>query len=374
MRAHQLLRPASTLVLACTLLGCKWGYGDLSDTTDTDASVDSDAAVAPDAASFAPVTPNCEGVSPLVGEGGPIQTPQSCEGGTVSYIVGGQLFRTTLGTSVVTENVSAGLDLLSVGSDFSGVLSPNGDWLLLETSRFDSECEEESCLALVNADLSSGEVIKLGNQVLHGDDYSAVDSSGQRIVYPFDGGPNSKDLFAINKLGNAWTPPILLTAESPFPFNRQPSINADGSKVVFDCGNDPFGQPPTSICEVQTDGCGFRVVWTPEQGATGAAGRSDVALHHPSYLSDGSIVFESDWNSEQIWRLAGEGPPVVIAGEFSNDNSPCVMQNGCIVSLWLGRPGGTGTHELKIMDQSGGNFSMLRTGIDIVDTGTSCAL
>ncbi len=377
MRVQQLLLATTCCVaMGCTLLGCTWGYGDLADPND--ASVASDAgttdAVAFDAANFAPTTPNCEGVSPLVGQGGLIQTPQSCEGGIVSYLVSDQLFRTTLGTSVVTENVSAGLDLLSAGSDSSGVLSPNGEWLLLETSRFDPECEEESCLALVNADLSSGEVIKLGDQVLHGDDFSAVDSTGQRIVYPFDGGPNSKDLFAINKSGDTWTPPILLTAESPFPFNRQPSINADGSKVVFDCGNDPFGQPPTSICEVQTDGCGFRVVWTPEQGAVGAAGRSDVALHHPSYLSDGSIVFESDWNSEQIWRLAGEGPPEVIASEFSNDNSPCVMQNGCIVSLWLGRPGGTGTHELKIMDQSGGNFNMLRTDIDIDDSGTSCAL
>ncbi len=322
MRVRQLLlATASCVALGCTLLGCSWGYGDLVDPTD--ASVASDAgttdANATDAASFAPTTPDCDGISPLVGQGGPIQTSQSCEGGIVSYLVDGQLFRTTLGASVVTENVSAGLDLLSAGSDFSGVLSPNGEWLLIETSRFDPECEEESCLALVNSDLSSGEVVKLGDQVLHGDDYSVVDSSGQRIVYPFVGGPNSKDLFVINKSG-------------------------------------------------------FHVVWTPEQGAAGAAGRSDVALHHPGYLSDGSIVFESDWNSEQIWRLTGDGPPEVIANQFSNDNSPCVMQNGCIVSLWLGRPGGTGSHELKIMDQSGGNFSMLRTDIDIADTGTSCAL
>lgn len=302
-----------------------------------------------------------------------IVIPKSCKGGVVTYGVGGNHFRTTLGDTVATENISEGLDALSDGGDEWISSSPDGEWLLLETTRFDSECSGWNCLALVKGDLSSGEAVKINGNLLHGDDYGAVASSGTRIVYPFGDGPNEKDLFAINKAGSTWGAPILLTVESKFPFNLQPSISDDGSKVVFDCGNDPYGQPPTSICEVNTDGTNFRVVWTPEQGATGVNGRANVALHHPGYFSDGSIVFEADWSGEQIWRLSGDGPPVVISGQYSNDNSPCVLDNQCIVSVWLERPGSSGTHELKVMDAAGGNFSMLRTDIDIIDTGTSCS-
>ncbi len=314
-----------------------------------------------------------DGNDGLDSDGGDIKIPDSCKGGVVTYGEGGKHFRSTLGDTVTTENLSDGLDELSQGRDEWISASPDGEWLLMETTRFDSECNGWNCLALVKGDLSSGEAIKMNGQVLHGDDYGAVASSGQRIVYPFGGGPHDKDLFVIDKSGNSWGKATLLTSDSQFPYNLQPSISADGSKVVFDCGNDPYGQPPTSICEVSTDGSDFRVVWTPEQGATGVSGRSDVALHHPGYFSDGSIVFEADWSGEQIWRLSGSGPPVVIAGQYSNDNSPCVLDNQCIVSLWLERPGSTGTHELKVMDAAGGNFSMLRTNIDITDTGTSCS-
>ncbi len=306
-------------------------------------------------------------------DGGEIPIPKSCKGGIVTYGVGGQHFRTTLGDTTSTENITEGLNALSSGSDEWISSSPNGEWLLMETSRFDADCSGWNCLAVVKSDLSSGQAVTIGKTLLHGDDYGAIASSGERIVYPFGDGPHDKDLYTINKNGDSWSDPILLTAQSTFPFNLQPSIHEDGSKVVFDCGDDPYGQPPTSICEVNTDGTDFRVVWTPEQGATGVQGRSDVALHHPDYFSDGSIVFEADWSGEQIWRLSGSGPPVVLANQYSNDNSPCVLQNDCIVSVWLERPGSSGTHELKVMDASGGNFSMLRTDIDIVDTGTSCA-
>lgn len=302
----------------------------------------------------------------------PVTIPENCEGGTITYGVGGKHFRTTLADPVLTESLSDAFDGLSAGGDEWVSVSPDGEYYLMETSRFDGECSGWNCLAVVKADLSSSEAVKIGGTLVHGDDYGAIASGGNRIVYPLSGGPHDRDLYVSNKSGSTWGAPVLLTASSPHTFNLQPSISADGSKVVFDCGEDPYGQPPTSICEVNTDGTGFRVVWTPEQGATGATGRSDVALHHPDYFADGSIVFEADWNGEQIWRLAGNGPPTVIANSYSNDNSPCVLANQCVVSVWLERPGSSGTHELKIMDAAGGNFSMIRTDIDIIDTGTSC--
>ncbi len=305
----------------------------------------------------------------------PLPVPATCKGGRVTHVAGGQIFRSTLGDTVTTENISQGLDAISSGGDQWASVSPGGDWMVMETERFDAECVGWACLAIVKSDMSSGEVVRIDGTIVHGDDLSAVATGGNRIVYPFSGGPHEKDLYVINKSGGNWSTPVLLTGDSASPFNLQPAISVDGSKVVFDCGEDPYGQPPTSICEVNTDGTNFRVVWTPEQGGQGAPGRSDGALHHPDYFSDGSIVFEADWTGEQIWRLSGSGPPVRIAGQYGNDNSPCVLDNDCIVSVWLERPGnGPGLHELKLMDAQGGSFSMIRIDVDLTDTGTYCSL
>lgn len=322
--------------------------------------------------SKAPANPEDGTDTSLDPDATPIMIPESCEGGTITYGAGGKHFRTTLSKTVTTESLSDRFDGLSAGKDNWVSVSPDGEYYLLESNRFDAGCRDWNCLAVVKADMSSGEALKIAGQLVHGDNYGAIASGGTRIVYPMGDGPHPRDLYVSNKSGTTWGAPKLLTAASPHPYNLQPAISADGSKVVFDCGEDPYGQPPTSICEVNTDGTNFRVVWTPEQGGVGAAGRSNVALHHPDYFENGSIVFEADWNGEQIWHLTGNGPPKVIAKSYSNDNSPCVLNNQCIVSIWLERPGSSGTHEIKIMDAEGGNFSMVRTDIDVVDTGTGC--
>lgn len=64
--------------------------------------------------------------------------------------------------------------------------------------------------------------------------------------------------------------------------------------------------------------------------------------------------------------------PVKISSNFTNDNSPCVLPDGNIVSLWLNRPGGSGDHELKVMEQDGGSYFMLVTGADVADIGLGC--
>ena len=86
-------------------------------------------------------------------------------------------------------------------------------------------------------------------------------------------------------------------------------------------------------------------------------------------LPDGSIVFEGDWNGEQIYRYTGSGDPSVINPAYGNDNSPTVLPDGRVVSLWLGREGGPGYHELKIMNADGGGDRMLLINVDISDTG-----
>jgi hypothetical protein len=142
-----------------------------------------------------------------------------------------------------------------------------------------------------------------------------------------------------------------------------PALSEDGTKVVFDCdnSNSDVGE---AICEVNTDGTDFRVVFTPEMGP----GQIRNPLHSPDYAPNGAIVFEADWDGESIWRLpAGSSTPVKI-GSFGNDNSPCVLSEGKVASLWL--PGAI--HDLKVMNADGSGHFKTTNGIDVFDIGIGC--
>ena len=121
-----------------------------------------------------------------------------------------------------------------------------------------------------------------------------------------------------------------------------------------------------------------------------AVGGKIGANHHASYSPDGAIVFEGTWNggAEQVWRAEpGKVPSLVNVDvdpedatrpRFSDDNSPCVLPDGRIVSLWLGRKEDgkakrNSGHELKIMNADGSGGEMLLTGVDVVDIGIGCA-
>lgn len=58
----------------------------------------------------------------------------------------------------------------------------------------------------------------------------------------------------------AWAGPVLLTENSPYEYNYQPAVNADGTKVLFDSTDAPYSGN-TRIYEVGTDGTGFG--WCP---------------------------------------------------------------------------------------------------------------
>jgi Tol biopolymer transport system component len=222
----------------------------------------------------------------------------------------------------------------------------------------------------VAGDLSSGEAVLASGALVHAQGFSAVASGGKLIVYPASGGTHSRDLWAVRRSGGSWGAPVLLTGDSPYEWNDQPAISADGSRVIFDCGDQPYGAEGTAVCEVDSDGTGFSVVLTPAQGPGGA---NLTALHHPDYAPDGSIVFEADLGDEQIWRLpAGAREPVRVTTQFSNDNSPCVLPDGRIASLWLDRPGGSGAHEIKVMAPDGSSYVMLPTEVDVADIGLGC--
>ncbi len=293
------------------------------------------------------------------------------EGGHLTYSLwNGHVYRIAAEQGATPEDVSLALDGLAAGSgDELLNISPDGSWLVLNTERFDSGCVGWACLAIVAGDLSSGEAVSANGSVIHPEGFSAVASGGNLIVYPETGGPHNLDLWAVTRSGGPWSAPLLLTASSPYAYNHQPAISTDGSKVVFDCG-DVYGPEGTAICEVGTDGTGFRVLLTPAQGPGGA---SLTALHHPDYAPDGSIIFEGDLDAEQIWRLPiGATEPVRVTTQFGNDNSPCVLPDGRIASLWLDRPGGAGDHEIKVMASDGSSYIMVLPRVDVADVGIGC--
>lgn len=289
----------------------------------------------------------------------------------VTYTVqSGDLYRIEVSAGATPENLSLALDSLSPGAGDEWVnTSPDGNWLLVSSERFHSSCVGWACLAVVQGDLATGAAVEIGGEVVHGD-FGAIASNGRRIVWSANGGNHAIDLWTSHHDGAGWGAAQLLTAASSYAFNAQPALSEDGKRVVFDCGDAPYAAAGTAICEVGVDATGFRVVLTPLQGG----GTASNALHHADYAPGGGIVFEGQWDGEQIWRLApGSTTPTKVTAAFNNDNSPCVLADGRIVSLWLDRAGGQGYHELKVMAADGSGYQMILLGVDILDGGLGCS-
>ncbi|HEY1367351.1 MAG TPA: hypothetical protein VGF23_09570 [Gaiellaceae bacterium] len=286
--------------------------------------------------------------------------------GDVTYrAAGGDVYRLAASSGADPQDVSQALDALSphAADDWLNE-SPDGRSLLLSTERFG--CGGWSCLALVRGDLAGGAAVKLGDgQVVHAQGFSAIGSGGRLIVYPAAGASHKLDLQAI-RLGadGAWGPPVDLTASSAYAYNSQPALSADGTRVVFDCGSRPYGAAGTAICETDTSGEG-----TVRKIVVARSPRN--ALHHPDFAPDGAIVFEAATPVEQIWRLPLHAHVPVRVSRVTNDNSPCVLPDGRVVSLYLGRPGGGGRHELRVT-RPNGIATTLPTDRDIADLGIGC--
>ncbi len=287
----------------------------------------------------------------------------------VTYSLDGAIYRLAIGQE--PENISVQLDDLSAGFDIWLNISPDGQWLLLETERFDSNCEGWACLAILTANLENPEVIYSNDQPVHVEGFSAVNSTGNLVVYPYNEGPHVLDLFAITRTDETWSEPVLLTGDSPYEWHTNPALSDDGSRLVFDCSAEAYADVGRAICEVNSDGTDFHVIWTPDDAPIGFT--ADGALHHADYAPDGSLVFEGDWGGEQIWHLSTDAAePILLNAEYSNDNSPCVLPDGRIVSLWLDRPDAEGYHELKIMNADGSEPEVLLPDLDIADIGLGC--
>ena len=305
------------------------------------------------------------------GNDSPVTTPST--GGHITYTLPDRtLYRIAASENATPENISAALDALSPRQpDYGLNISPDGQWLVLRTERFDPDCQGWACLALVKGDLSAGWAVRSQGALVRPAEFCAVASGGELIVYPGKDGPHSMDLFAIRKQGDDWSAPVLLTGASPYAYHELPAISDDGAKVVFNVNQEPYALEGSMVAEVGTDGNGFRVITTPADSPAGLPNTG--SLHGPDYAPDGSIVVESDWQGEQIWRVgAGGGTPSLVTNLFHNDNSPCVLPDGRIASLWMNRPGASGIHELKVMNADGSGHFMVLIDVDILDAGMGC--
>jgi hypothetical protein len=289
---------------------------------------------------------------------------QMVPGGWITYrLPEGHIYRLAAAEGAEPQDISSALDALAPAATDEWLnISPDGAWLLLSTERFDPACNGWACLVLVDAGLTSYEVVRVGSDVIHPSGFSAI--GPDVIVYPSASEAHATDLWALKRVDGLWIGPTLLTSDSPYNWNSLPAISADGSRILFDCGNEPYGGTGTAICEVNIDGSEFLVRFDAGDG---------VALHHADYAPEG-IVFESNWEgNERIWYAEPESELVLVLGDFGNDNSPCVLSDGRVVSLWLGRPGNDpGYHEIKVMSSEGSASFMALTDVDVLDGGLGC--
>lgn len=357
--------PALAIVLlATTAPGCLFevpvvlddeteGAGTEGETTDTDATADATSA-ADDTAGDPP--------EPVPGEG------------HLAFVLYGEPHVLPAQAGASLRPLRPELDALAPGVDAPFVqLSSDGEWLLLSTERFLPACVGDPCLAVVPIAATSGEaLVDPTGAPIRMDSGAAIGSGGSTVVLDAGGGPHATDLWLTSRAeAGGWTTPLLLTAESPYAYHSVPSLHPSEPRVAFDCGDEPYGGPGTAICEVGLDGTGLVVVWSPAQAPTGTA--PGGALHHPSHAPDGGLVFEGGWTGEELWWLPpGAAEPVRIRSDRNNDNSPCVLPDGRVASLWLDRPEGNGLHEIELKSLDGTTAEVILPGEDVLDAAVGC--
>ncbi len=280
----------------------------------------------------------------------------------VSYMLNGEALLKEAKESAPVINISNHLATIASGNDFWINISPNAEWLLLDSTRLHNECGGGwGCLIYGKRDLSEFSVVETtSGAVIHPDAFSAISSDGKIIVAKMSIN-NRFDLVLSRRTGDRWSEPVIITTNSPSDSNELPAISANGQELLFKCG--------LSICISNIDGSNLTVLINPatrsELNEVGAADFDPTS---------NDIIFEGDDGSERIWRYNRTNLTMqLINDSHTNDNSPCVLSDGRVASLWLNRVGNTnGVHELKIMSATGLSHFMAEENTDISDIGIGC--
>jgi len=353
---------AKLLRLSAAALTC-WACGtDPTPARDGGAGSDSGRIPGADAGPAADAAPR--------GDAGP--APEGT--GRAYYTLGDDVFRIDAREGATPEDVSAALDRLGPGTrDRWITASPSGAYLVLSADR--GGCGGE-CLVRVRGDLTGLEAVRPDDTELYVEGTPAVSNDGDTIVYSTKGGQHEVDLFLTRRVGGQWSTPLMLTRASGYAYNNMPALDRDGSRVVFDCGQNPYPEDGANdACEVGLDGTGFaRLV-----GPSTLPGAREDKVQNPHRGLDG-LLFEASWpidgqTPETIWLLpSAGGAPQPIGRTFSNAVSPCPLGDGRFVFLWLSRPGNAaGLHELALAARDGTIITTLTPGVDVADIGLGCS-
>ncbi len=316
--------------------------------------------------------------TPLVADFALVDAPVGVQ--QVTFSAANQLWRIAARVGATPENLTPRLDAIATqpGRHFGPIsVSSDGEWYVFHSERFDSANQGFPGLTIVPADFSRAETVRVGGNTIHGEGLAQATRGGDAIVYVDGNGPHARDLFVVRRAQTGWTGPTLLTGSSPHAFHDAPVLSADGARVIHQAGPVPYGGDGTRICEVRIDGTGFRDIVLATNVPPGFSACPAVRMAAPT--PDGGLVFESEWaGSEQVWRLpASGGPAVRVGARFVNDNSPNVLPDGRIVSLWLNATNASGLHHLKVMDADGGNEFVLTLGqtfAEVDDVGVGCGV
>jgi hypothetical protein len=228
-------------------------------------------------------------------------------------------------------------------------ISSNGRFFIMETER--EGCEDYACLTESKVDPLELATVQIGPELVHSSGPGAISNDGNTIVYTSDQGPHEYDLWAITRARIGWEDKRMLTEDSGWDFNENPTFSPDGSEILFDCHDEQYDPKGGAICEVSIEGAELVEVMNSEDGPNPT---NDSYVRHASFAPDGSIVFEAYWDKHvQLWRLPEEGEPELINPTYENDYAPCVLSDGRVVSLQDGT-------SLKVMSPDG-------TEVDIID-------
>ncbi len=296
------------------------------------------------------------------------EAPVGAEGTIVLRLEDG-FYRLPADGSGDPTSLSAALDDISPGDDGWIASSRNGEWLIMDTERFG--CEDWACLVVARSDLTETRVVQAADDLVHTQDWGAISDDGTLIIFTTDEGPNDLDQAVLHATGDGWSAPEMITGSSPYAFNERGRITPDGTTVVFDCGPSQYGQEGTGVCQISLGGGEIERLVAPEDGtdatSSNAARGGDIA-------PDGSLIFEADWGgTERLWQRLSDGTTTIHSG-FDNDNSPCVLPDGSLASLWLAREGNTnGVHELKIHAADASTYEVLLPNVDVVDGSIHCS-
>lgn len=332
------------------------------------------------------LVPGCGGGGSTASTAGTTNTPSSTTPAVVGNSVGAGSILYSYGGVFFLINGAAGSAPVNLDTRFTSAgagtgvedkmgISRDGKYLAVSTTRLG--CGAWACLARFNVDGTGGEKVTVGAGGADLHVYATqpvISPTGSTIIFTQQNSDNSIDLFATTRAGGVWSALTNITASSAYTYNTDATISADGAKVAFVCSNSIAEDPNNNICEVNIDGTGYQAL------IVAGSSNNFTNVFRPSYANNGDLNYEGIFptgtattGGERIWRLkAARTAAAAPAGDFANAVSPCSMPNGNLAVLWLGRSGGTGLHELTLIN-SNDVFDSTLFGGDVDDIGISCS-